>query len=337
MSDPRGNDPDEAQGDRAEPDDVTRRADAAAMAALGSYLMGVGQSAELPLDSLLLAAFIAAQSRAATRFGGQGRRRSIATIERCLAAVAEAHKEAGLRDPTREVLVRNALSAARRELTLARPEAKPRLGLEQLEHIVRGVSTSSHAGRRDRAVLLVAVAGVLRSAELVRLDVEDLEFVAGGMRVTVRASKSNPRTADATLEVASGDRVEMCAVRALTSWLDAACITAGPIFRRVRAGDMVSPDRLTARSVVAILRGRAEDVGLDSELLTAGDLRSCAVVAAASRGYDERQFARLSRHEDMSMLLGQRSFSSRFDLTPQVLRSSRLRGGERPSPGNDVP
>ena len=34
------------------------------MAALRSYLMGVGQSAEFPLDSLLLAAFVAADSRA---------------------------------------------------------------------------------------------------------------------------------------------------------------------------------------------------------------------------------------------------------------------------------
>jgi hypothetical protein len=105
----------------------------------------------------------------------------------------------------------------------------------------------------------------------------------------------------------------------------------------VRTGDKVSPDRLTARSVVAILRRRAEDVGLDSELLTADSLRSCAVIAAASRGYDEREFVRISRHEDMRMLLGQMSFSSRFDLTPQVLRSTRRRDGQWLPPSDDLP
>ena len=55
-----------------------------------------------------------------------------------------------------------------------------------------------------------------------------------------------------------------------------------------------------------------------------------------SRGYNEREFVRISRHEDLGMLLRAEELSSRFDLTPQVLRSSRRRGGEWLPPGDEV-
>jgi site-specific recombinase XerD len=46
-------------------------------------------------------------------------------------------------------------------------------------------------GLRDRAILLFGFAGAFRRSELVALDVTDLEFCDGGMRVHIRRSKTD--------------------------------------------------------------------------------------------------------------------------------------------------
>src|ERR1700675_1799431 len=46
-------------------------------------------------------------------------------------------------------------------------------------------------GLRDRAILLLGFAGAFRRSELVALDVTDLEFCDGGMRVRIRRSKTD--------------------------------------------------------------------------------------------------------------------------------------------------
>jgi hypothetical protein len=46
-------------------------------------------------------------------------------------------------------------------------------------------------GLRDRAILLLGFAGAFRRSYLVALDVTDLEFCDGGMRVHVRRSKTD--------------------------------------------------------------------------------------------------------------------------------------------------
>lgn len=44
-------------------------------------------------------------------------------------------------------------------------------------------------GLRDRALLLLGFAGAFRRSELVALDVADLQFCDGGLRVVIRKSK----------------------------------------------------------------------------------------------------------------------------------------------------
>ncbi len=47
------------------------------------------------------------------------------------------------------------------------------------------------AGRRDRALLVLAFAGAFRRSELVALDVGDVEQVPDGLRILVRRSKTD--------------------------------------------------------------------------------------------------------------------------------------------------
>jgi integrase len=189
--------------------------------------------------------------------------------------------------------------------------------------MLQAIPPSTHARRRDRALLLTGIAGAFRRSELVALDVEDVRFVPEGMLVSIRRSKTDQDGAGATLAIAYGDRPDFCAVRALRTWLEHAEISTGPIFRRIRAGDRLTADRLTDRSVALIVKRHAEPVGLSPELFAGHSLRSGGITAAVREGHDERELARLSRHKNMDVLRGYIRRESAFEDAAQVLASRK--------------
>jgi integrase len=52
-----------------------------------------------------------------------------------------------------------------------------------------GMAGTDLKGLRDRAILLLGFGGAFRRSELVTLDLSDLQFCDGGLRVTIRKSK----------------------------------------------------------------------------------------------------------------------------------------------------
>ena len=302
---------------------ATVRAYDADLRALQAYLHDRGQPAELPVSPLLVAAFVSAESRPDERPGRERAARAIATIERRLAAIGKAHQLAGLDDPTKDQRVRDAMTGARRRLRTAPTREKSALGLEDLEQMLQRIPKDTHAGRRDRALLLTGIAGAFRRSELVALDVQDIRFVPEGMLVSIRRSKTDLEGQGATLAIAYGDRPDFCAVRALRTWFENAGISAGPIFRRVRAGDRLTGDRLTDRSVALIVKRHAEPLGLDPELFAGHSLRSGGITAAVREGHDERALARLSRHKNIDVLRGYIRRESAFEDAAQVLAARR--------------
>lgn len=302
---------------------ATVRAYDSDMRALRAYLIDRGQNAELPVDPLLVVGFISYESRPDERPGHERPPRAISTIERRVAAIAKTHQLAGLRDPTKDQRVRDALTGARRRLKSAPTHAKDELRLEDLDQMLRRIPTDTHAGRRDRAILLVGIAGTFRRSELVALDVDDVRFEPEGMLLSIGTSKTDQEGQGETLAIAKGDRPEMCAVRALQDWLNGAGIREGAIFRRVRRGDHVAADRLTGESVALIVKKHASPVGLDAAVLAGHSLRSGGITAAAQEGHDEREIARLSRHLNLSVLRGYIRRANAFEDAAQVLASRK--------------
>ncbi len=86
-------------------------------------------------------------------------------------------------------MVRNTLKGIKRTLGSATVQKAPALTAD-----VRAMVDASEdglIGQRDRALILLGFAGAFRRAELVALDVSDLDFNRDGLAVTLRRSKTD--------------------------------------------------------------------------------------------------------------------------------------------------
>jgi integrase len=108
--------------------------------------------------------------------------------------------------------------------------------------MVSGAGTGPK-GLRDRALVLLGFAGAFRRSELVALDVSDLRETEAGLLVTIRRSKTDKEGQGRTVAIVRGSIA--CPVQAVRSWLDAAKIESGPLFRPVAKGGKIMDGRLS--------------------------------------------------------------------------------------------
>lgn len=207
---------------------------------------------------------------------------SASTIMRRAAALAYAHRLAGLPSPTDAAAVRMVIAGIRRQLG-TRPSRVAAATGEALSDMLGQVPATT-AGRRDRALLLLGFAGAFRRSELVALDVEDLEEVDQGLLVQVRRSKTDQEGQGRQVAILSGTRLRP--VSALQDWLQAASISSGALFRPVSRAGLVGPSRLTAGSVARIVKLYASAAGLDPEAYSGHSLRAGFATAAFDSGAD---------------------------------------------------
>lgn len=225
---------------------------------------------------------------------------AIATIERRLAAIADAHHRHGSPAPGQDPQVRAVLTGIRRSTTTVRG-AKRALTVAELIAIAdddNGTLTDT----RDTAIITVGFFSALRRSELAALNTDDLVRVDDGLQVHIRRSKTDQVANGRTVALPYTDNPAICPVRNLQRWLNDADINDGAVFRRIRRGHHLTPDRLSAQSIASILKRRASRVGTNPDDLGAHSLRSGFITAAASRGLEERAIARQTGHRSIPTL-----------------------------------
>ena len=149
---------------------------------------------------------------------------------------------------------------------------------------------------------MIGFAGAFRRSELVALDVEDIEEVPEGLRVTIRRSKTDQEGKGAVIARPRG--AVACPVTAFKAWIKAAGITAGPVFRPIAKGERLQTTRLTDRSVGKIVKAHAVRIGLDPTHFAGHSLRSGFLTSAAARNASIFKMADQSRHKSMDTLRG---------------------------------
>jgi site-specific recombinase XerD len=175
--------------------------------------------------------------------------RKIATLRRHVAAIGAWHQQEGHPDPCREELVRDTLRGIARERGTDQRQAAP-LGSQELERIVARVDGTRLKDLRDIALMRVGRDLLARASELVSLTVEAVSFTDEGALVRLRRHKTSTEAVPCL--------VGMEAAAALVSYLRAAGITDGPLFRALTKGGRVKASGITRRDVGRVLRELGE-------------------------------------------------------------------------------
>ena len=191
----------------------------------------------LPAETQTLTAFLAAS---ATQF-------SPGTLTRRLAAIAEQHRQHGhawpVDDTVRQKLRELRRADRRRRLPLP-------LQADELRRMAAGCP-GDLPGRRDRALLLLAAAGLSRSA-LVGLDVENICFTDSGVDLVLPPGRRIACGASLKREPA----IAVCPVRNLESWLHASDAAFGPVFRKIDRWGNIEHRRLHTDAIRRIWERR---------------------------------------------------------------------------------
>ncbi len=177
----------------------------------------------------------------------------------------------------------------------------------------------TRVGLRDRALLLVGFAGAFRRAELVSLDVSDLEFSSAGLTITLRRSKTDQEGRSRRLGIPYGSSEATCPVRALEAWLESARIQDGPIFRPLDRFQRVQPTRLSSERVALIVKRRAKAVGLDPARYAGHSLRAGLATSAAAAGASERVIMSQTGHRSADMVRRYIREGSLFQSNPAAM------------------
>ncbi|GLS49865.1 hypothetical protein GCM10007885_27170 [Methylobacterium gnaphalii] len=241
--------------------------------------------------------------------------RKAATIDSHAAAIAFAHRAARHEPPTSSELVRATIQGIRRSIG-TKPTRKAPATAEALKKILKKIPDTL-VGQRDRALLLIGFAAALRRSELVALAVADLERTPEGIIVHIGKSKTDQEGAGQSVPIPMGGKLK--AVQALDAWLQAAGITAGPIFRPVAKRGRVGAEALTDRSVAQIVKDRAEAAGLDPAFFAGHSLRAGFVTSALAAGADVLKVMDVTRHTSVETL-------KRYDRRAQAFKDHAGKG-----------
>jgi site-specific recombinase XerD len=232
-------------------------------------------------------------------------RLAVSTIRRRMAAITNAHREAGYADspasPRQHFVVREVLAGIKRTVGAATHGAEPLLG-EAVRRIV-AVCPPDLLGIRDRSLILLAFALGARRSELASIiGVRDLTFTDQGLHIWLRRGKTDQEMTGRVVAVPFGEHTETCPVVAIRAWLQAAGIISGPVFRAVNRHGRVSAHALSTRSVAKILKRAAIRAGLDPAHVSPHGLRAGMVTQAAINGAEERDIARVTGHRSTTMV-----------------------------------
>jgi integrase len=267
----------------------------------------------LPAASRDVAAFLAA---------GRDRGQAGNTLKLRAAAIRFLHRAAGLPSPTDTAEVSETMAGIRRDAP--NPQKKRAATLAVLRELLAPIPDDLR-GLRDRALLLVGFAGALRRSELAAILLGDLDRTDQGYELTLKRSKGSQT--EAVLVPLPYGRTELCPVRALTRWLDAAAITEGPVFRRIWLPPQATPDAppalpaigaetLTPRSIARIVQVRAAAAGFSAREFGGHSLKRGALSTGMQAGAHAAQLKRLGRHKSFDVLGEYLEFGNLFEGHP---------------------
>ena len=228
----------------------------------------------------------------------------ISTIKRRLVSIGVIHKMKGhYLDTKHPIIIENLMGIKRRKGTIQKGK-KPLLinNLKTIINVINKEKDPDIKKLRNKAILLIGFSGGFRRNELVSLDLEDVEFVFEGLKITLRKSKTDQFGEGMIKGIPHFENSLYCPVTSLKRWINVSKIKKGPIFVRFSKGSKITNIRLTDQSVALIVKEYLKKAGIDSENYSGHSLRSGFATSAAEAGAEERSIMAMTGHKSSEMV-----------------------------------
>ena len=215
------------------------------------------------------------------------------TLKRRIASINVIHGLKGHHIDTKHPIIRENLEGIKRKIGIYQNGKKPLLinSLNQIIDVIEDKKVNKYISSvRDKAILLIAFSGGFRRSEVVNLKDSDLEFVAEGLKISLRRSKSDQYGEGMIKAIPYFNNKKYCAVIALQDWLSA----------RTISNELIFP--YSDKTVSLILKKYLNLIGLDSHLYSGHSLRSGFATSTAAHGADERSIMAMTGHKSTEMV-----------------------------------
>ena len=230
----------------------------------------------------------------------------MSTLRRRLVSIGVIHRLKGHYLDTKHPIIIENLMGIKRKKGSYQKGKKPIL-INHLKLIIDEIDKdiSDETGirkLRDKTIILLGFAGGFRRIELISIDYEDLEFVAEGVKIFIRKSKTDQFGEGMIKGLPYFTNQQYCPVWHLKKWLEISEIKSGPIFRRFFKGLNLGKNRLTDQSVALLLKKYLSNAGIENQNYSGHSLRSGFATVSAEAGADERSIMAMTGHKTTQMV-----------------------------------
>jgi site-specific recombinase XerD len=228
----------------------------------------------------------------------------LSTIKRRLVSIGVIHKMKGHYLDTKHPIIIENLMGIKRRKGIVQKGKKPILinNLKIIIDVINQQKIEDIKKLRDKSIILIGFSGGFRRNEIVSLDVEDLDFVFEGLKITVRRSKTDQFGEGLTKGLPYFENKIYCPVTTLQRWLNVSKIKKGPLFRRFSKGSKLTSNRLTDQTVALIIKQYLNFAGVNSSNYSGHSLRSGFATSAAEAGAEERSIMAMTGHKSTEMV-----------------------------------
>lgn len=235
------------------------------------------------------------------------------TLSRHITAIKQWHRYQRFQDPTDDPIVNKTLTGIARIHGKPKDKAPPLLP----EHLIKIteylMSENNLVSIRNNALLQVGFLGAFRRSELVAVRMENINWQPNGIEILIPKSKTDQLHEGQYCAIPNGNE-QLCAIRALKTWLEESKIKEGFIFRRIHRGSNISDLNLMPDAVSVILKKCALAVGIENAInFSSHSMRRGLATTASRDGVSLPAIMRQGRWKQVGTVMEYIEAAQRFE------------------------
>lgn len=235
------------------------------------------------------------------------------TLSRHVTALKQWHRYQRFQDPTDDPIVGKTLTGIARIHGKPKDKAKPLLPEHLIKITEHLMSEATLISMRNNALLQVGFLGAFRRSELVEICLENINWQPSGIEILIPKSKTDQLNEGQYCAIPSGNE-QLCAIRALKTWIEAAKIKEGFIFRRIHRGCNISDLNLMPDAVSIILKKSALAAGIENAMdFSSHSMRRGLATTASRDGVSLPAIMRQGRWKQVGTVMEYIEAAQRFE------------------------